>query len=123
MPEGMGKILVGCLHGAPVGIAAFVDGRESRHLLQLAVLPEAQPSRLSDLLISECIEDAVDLDKKFFDFMASHGRDKGLMEFKAKWGSVPQKVHTVTLPGFPWVGMALDIARSANNRWGLYRAD
>lgn len=122
MPLGRGKILMGYLQGVPVGMAAFVDGRASRHLLQLAVVPEAQSSRLSDLLIYECVQDAMASGKKYFDFMASHDYDKGLMEFKEKWGSVGEQIHTLVLPGLPGLGRVLNLARIANNRWGVYRA-
>ena len=114
--NGHAKVYLGQLEGRPAGIAAVVDGAISRHFIQLAVLPEAQSSRLSELLVAAVIHGAHVDGKRYFDFMASHLRDTGLIAFKAKWGAHAEAINYVVLRVNKLMGFTIDMGRWLNIR-------
>ncbi len=121
-PLGHGKIHVGYIDGEPAGFTATVQGQDSYHLVQVAVLPEKQSSRLSELLIGTTIKEAVNEKIKYFDFMASNKNDKGLIAFKAKWKSTPEKIYHAIIPSLPLIHYTIDLGRWLNKqKWKLKR--
>lgn len=109
-----GGIYLGEVDGKPAGMAAVVDGEISRHLIQVAVIPKAQVTRLGDLLIATAMQDALALGKRYFDFMASPMSDTGLIAFKAKWGSRSEVIRHAIISGVPLLGHAVQFGRWAN---------
>ncbi len=121
-PKGLGKVYVGCVDNKPAGFAAVVDGTISRHFIQLAVPPEAQSYRLSELLVSTVIQDAVVIGKSYFDFMASQKDDKGLISFKAKWGAKEEDINYVTIVAYPLLSQIVSLMRWGNKLRGKFNA-
>lgn len=112
--KGYAKVYVGMVGDRPAGIAAVVDGIISRHFIQLAVLPEAQPSRLSELLVRTVIVEALESGKRYFDFMASPLSDVGLITFKAKWGATAEPIKHIAISSVPGLQHVVDLARWVN---------
>jgi hypothetical protein len=112
--RGAAEILIGEVDGAAAGIAAYVDAAESRHFIQLAVPPQFQARRLSELLVATALRGCLARGKRFFDFMASPLSDTGLIAFKAKWGTRAEPISHVVLPGVPLLSPLIDLARWAN---------
>ncbi|HEY3644244.1 MAG TPA: GNAT family N-acetyltransferase [Gammaproteobacteria bacterium] len=112
------RIYLGEIAGRPAGLAAVLDAGMSRHLLQLAVLPEAQSSRLSDLLVNTAILDCIAHGQRYFDFMASSPQDTGLVAFKAKWAGRAEPIRYAALTSDPLFDLAIDLGRW----WNIRRA-
>lgn len=113
-PAKRGCLYIGEIEGQPRGMAAVVDGAASRHLIQLAVSPEAHSSRLGELLIMSAISDACSKGLRYFDFMASSATDKGLIAFKAKWGATAEPIRYAVISGIPGLQRIVDLARWIN---------
>lgn len=113
-PQGHGHLYVGELEGRPRGMAAMVDGVCSRHLIQLAVPPDAHATRLGELLVSTAIHDAKEKGLRYFDFMASAAADEGLIAFKGKWGTAAEPIEYAVIPGFRGLHRIVDAARWAH---------
>lgn len=120
-PHGGGHIYLAHIAEQPVGMAAVADGAVSRHLLQLAVPPEHQSTRTSELLVMTAIRDALESGKRYFDFMASRADDAGLIAFKAKWGTRAEPIRHVVLPVMPLVAPMIDAARWLNRKGARVR--
>lgn len=118
LPSEAACIYIGEVQGRVVGMAAVLDGAVSRHLLQIAVLPEAQSTRMSELLINAAIGDAIRRGTRWFDFMASSPSDTGLMAFKAKWATQAQSISYVALTVNPFMDFAIDLGRWWNIQCG-----
>lgn len=112
------RVYVGEIAGRPAGLAAVLDAGVSRHLLQLAVLPEAQSSRLSDLLVNTAILDCIAEGRQYFDFMASNPQDTGLVAFKAKWAGQVETIRYAVLRVNRPVDFAIDLGRWVNVQRG-----
>jgi hypothetical protein len=112
--SGVARIYLGEVAGEPAGLAAVVDAGVSRHLVQLAVLPAMQSTRLSELLVNTAILDAISAGQRFFDFMSSSPRDVGLVAFKAKWATREESIRYIVLRANPFVDFAVDLGRWAN---------
>ena len=95
-------------------MAAVVDGAISRHLIQLAVPPNAHSSRLGELLVVTAMRDARASGKQFFDFMASSKTDTGLIAYKAKWGTDCEPINYIVIKGIPGMQYLIDVARWIN---------
>lgn len=121
-PEGLGKIYIGCIDDKPAGFAAIVDAKISRHFIQLAVPPEAQHHRLSELLVATVIQDALTEGKTYFDFMASQKDDTGLISFKAKWGAKEEAINYAVIVGNPILSWIISILRWGNKLRGKLSA-
>jgi len=121
-PHGSGHIYLAYIGEQPVGMAAVADGASSRHLLQLAVPSEHQSTRTGELLVMTAIRDAVESGKRHFDFMASRADDKGLIAFKAKWGTRAEPIRHVVLPVMPLAAPMIDAARWLNRKGARLRA-
>ncbi len=113
-PLGLGEIYIGHINGEPAGFAAIVKGHQSWHLVQVAVPPENQSYRLSELLIGTAIREAASKKITYFDFMASQKSDKGLIAFKAKWKGIPEPINHAVIPTFPLLHHAVTIGRYLN---------
>lgn len=121
-PISRGCIYLGEVEGRPCGMAAVVDGSMSRHLIQLAVPPEAHSLRLSELLVATAMQDARLRGQHYFDFMASSSNDTGLIAFKAKWGTTAEAIRHVVIPGMPVLHHAITFARWANRTRARFHA-
>lgn len=121
-PHGDGYIYLARIGQQPVGMAAVADAAMSRHLLQLAVPPEYQSTRTSELLVMTAICDALKSGKRHFDFMASRADDAGLIAFKAKWDTHAEPIRHVVLPVMPLVAPMIDAARWFNRRGACLHA-
>jgi hypothetical protein len=122
-PSGTGCVYVGEIDGEPRGMAAVVDGRHSRHLVQLAVPPESHATRIGELLTATAITDAVRLGRHFFDFMASSSNDAGLIAYKAKWGAVAEPIRYSVLPGVAGMPHLVRAGRWLNKAGARLRGD
>lgn len=111
---GKGCVYLGEIGGVACGMAAVVDGKISRHLIQLAVPPDYHKSRIGELLVATAIKEAVHIDLQFFDFMASAASDKGLIAFKGKWGGVQQPIQYSIIPGMAGTNYLVRLARWMN---------
>lgn len=109
-----GRIYIGEINGKASGMAAVVDGKISRHLIQLAVLPNAQSSRLGELLVATAMRDAKAAGRHFFDFMASSKTDTGLIAYKAKWGTRCEPINYAVIKGVPGMQRLIDAGRWLN---------
>ena len=116
--KGVARIYVGEVAGKPAGMAAVLHASTSRHLIQLAVAPEAQASRLSDLLVHSVIQAAVAEGCQYFDFMASNPTDTGLVSFKAKWAGRPEPIRYAILRVNRLTDFTIDLGRWANVQRG-----
>ena len=114
--DGVARIYLGEIQGEPAGLAAVLDAGQSRHLLQLAVSPGMQATRLSELLVSAAIGEAIAGGRHYFDFMASSPHDTGLVAFKAKWATREEAIRYAVLRANPLVDFAVDLGRWANVR-------
>jgi len=121
-PAGLGEVFLGTVRGEPAGMAAMVGGESSRHLVQVAVLPEHQPSRLGELLVHTAIRQTLTIGLGWFDFMASPVHDTGLIAFKAKWATVPEPIRHAVLDARPLLSAGIDLARRLNRARGRLRA-
>jgi GNAT superfamily N-acetyltransferase len=119
---GSARIYVGEVDGRPAGMAAVLDARASRHLLQLAVLPAAQGTRLGDLLVATVIREAISKGQRYFDFMASSPQDTGLLAYKAKWATYPEAIRYAVLKVNPLMDLAVDAGRWLNAQRGRVAA-
>jgi hypothetical protein len=113
---GSSCVYLGAVNGKPAGMAAVLDAGLSRHLLQLAVIPGMQSTRLSELLVSTAIGEAISAGRHFFDFMASSPEDTGLIAFKAKWATREEAIRYAVLRVNPWLDLAVDFGRWFNAR-------
>ncbi len=120
-PEGMGRLYIGHIDDRPAGMAALVQGGSSAHLIQLAVPPEYQSRRLSELLIHRCLEDTIVAGRRYFDFMASQAGDHGLIAFKAKWGGDTEAIRHIVLASDPLLSPGIDLVRRLNRLRGKLR--
>lgn len=120
--KGAARIYMGEVAGKPVGMAAVLHARASRHLIQLAVKPEAQSSRLSDLLVHTVIQDAIVEGCRYFDFMASNLLDTGLVSFKAKWAGRAEPIRYAVLRVNRLADLAIDLGRWVNVQRGKVSA-
>lgn len=111
VPSGMAKACIAELDGCPIGMAACVDGAASRHLVQLAVLPNQQPTRAGEALVLSLLADASRKRLSFFDFMASSAGDHGLIAFKSKWGGKTESIRHLAIPGVPLLHRLVDLGR------------
>lgn len=119
--NGQGALYIGEIEGRPRGMAAAVDGAISRHLIQLAVPPDAHSSRLGELLVSTAIHDAHAKGIRYFDFMASSASDVGLLAFKAKWGTQAEPIQYAIIPSLPVFHHIVDLGRWANRTRARFR--
>lgn len=120
--HGMARIYVGEVAGKAAGMAAVLQAKSSWHLIQLAVTPEAQSSRLSDLLVHTVIQDAIAAGCRYFDFMASNLSDTGLVSFKGKWGGQAESIRYAVLKVNPFFDFAVDLGRWWNVQRGKRQA-
>ncbi|MFC3650344.1 GNAT family N-acetyltransferase [Dyella humi] len=116
-----GCIYIGEINGDARGMAAVVDGKVSRHLIQLAVPPDAHSSRLGELLVATAMHDARAGGKYFFDFMASSKTDAGLIAYKAKWGTDCEPVNYVVIKGISGMQFLIDAGRWFNRVGARFR--
>lgn len=121
-PQGAGHIYLAHVGQQPIGMAAVADAASSRHLLQLAVPPEHQSTRTSELLVMTAIHDALESGKRHFDFMASRVDDAGLIAFKAKWGTRAEPIRHLVMPIMPLISPMVDAARWLNRKGARLRA-
>lgn len=108
---GLARIYLGEVDGRPAGLAGVLDGKASRHLIQLAVLPTGQAARLGDLLVATAIRDAIVQGQSYFDFMASNPRDAGLVAYKAKWATQAEAIEYAVLRVNPLLDYVIDLGR------------
>ena len=118
LPRGMGNIFIGYINQVPAGFAAIVQGQKSCHLIQIAVTPENQSARISELLIGTVINNAISKNITYFDFMASPKTDKGLIAFKAKWKGKSETIYHAILPVFPFFHKIIDLGRAIHKMKG-----
>jgi len=121
-PLGQGEMFLGLHNGKPAGMAALVGDNKTAHLIQVAVLPQHQGTRLGELLIHTAIRHAVESEYRYFDFMASPREDRGLIAFKAKWATHTEEIRYWSLPSHRLLAKGLDFARLANQKLGMIRA-
>jgi len=105
-PLGQGEMFLGLHNGKPAGMAALVGDNKTAHLIQVAVLPQHQGTRLHT-----AIRHAVESEYRYFDFMASPREDRGLIAFKAKWATHTEEIRYWSLPSHRLLAKGLDFAR------------
>ncbi len=113
-PAGRGAIFAGFINGEPAGMAAAIDSEITRHLIQVAVPRAYRNYRLSDLLVSNAIQDAFQKGKRYFDFMSTARGDAGLVQFKEKWGAASENTVHAVVALKPFASRLIDSLRRAS---------
>jgi hypothetical protein len=113
-PADRGAIFAGVVNGEPAGMAAVIDSEITRHLIQVAVPKAYRNYRLSDLLVSNAIQDAFQRGKRYFDFMSTARDDAGLVQFKEKWGAASEDTVHAVVALKPFASRLIDSLRRAS---------
>ena len=113
-PNKLGNVFLAHYNSQPISMAAVVDSKITRHLIQIATPKKFRSTRVSDYLIWNLIKEALEIDKNEFDFMASSSKDITLTDYKKKWNSREEKICHVVLPLNQIRSRLVDQARALN---------
>ena len=119
-PNSMGGVYVAFLNGSPISMAAVIDSKDIRHLIQIATPKKYRSTRVSDYFVWYLIEDSIKINKKRFDFMASSVSDTSLIEYKSKWNCTFEEITHAVIIVNPMRSYLLDIARFCNKEYSKY---
>ncbi len=92
--RGLSAILIAELNGIPIAGTVLVYSMSCTHYLHNGSQYEFLKFCPNELLVHSSIEDAVEKNISFFDFMGSDPGDLSLLRFKEKWGSQSKDLHT-----------------------------
>lgn len=110
-PTGEAALFATRVRGSPAAAICVVFAGGIAHALSQGSDPRFHRFRPTDLLIHYCLADAASRGMKEFDFMASPGRDRPLIEYKEKWGALRGEAITLDRHLHPILGPALAVAR------------
>jgi len=90
----LSSILIAELNGTPIAGTVLVYSTSCTHYLHNGSQYEFLKFCPNELLVHSSIENAVEKNISFFDFMGSDPRDLSLLRFKEKWGSQSKDLQT-----------------------------
>jgi lipid II:glycine glycyltransferase (peptidoglycan interpeptide bridge formation enzyme) len=93
-PKGLGTILIAELNDVGIAGVVLIYSPSSTHYFHNGSQYEFLKFCPNELLVHSSIENAVEKNISFFDFMGSDPNDLSLLRFKEKWGSQSMDLHT-----------------------------
>ncbi len=113
--EGLSAILFAELNGTPIAGIVLVYSTSCTHYLHNGSEYEFLKFCPNELLVHSSIENAVEKNISFFDFMGSDPGDLSLLRFKEKWGRQSMDLHTYVKDYHPFRSKMWELGKAAMN--------
>ena len=92
--KGFGTFLIAEVNQIAIAGVVLIYSSTSTHYFHNGSHSEFLKLCPNELLIHYCLEEAIEKNHSYFDFMGSDSKDLSLIRFKEKWGSQVLDIHT-----------------------------
>lgn len=111
-----GNVYLAIQDEKPISMAAVIDSKKTRHLIQVATPKRFRSSRVSDYIVWHLIDEAIQIKKSNFDFMASAKEQNTLIDYKYKWKGEEQRITHAVIVINNISSKLIDLARLVNKK-------